>query len=383
MPRLAAATAVLLAGSLSIAPGTAVADTSAQVVAGTGTPGSAGDGGPATAASLSGPAGVAAGADGTIFISDAGNHVVRAVAPDGAISTVAGNGQAGEPGAVVAPNALATDVALGSPNTLTVGPDGTLYIVDTGQRRIYAVSVDRRLTVVAQSGSVLQGIAVGADGTVYAGNSGDRRVVTADAGRLTVVAGNGQGQVTAAGGPATEVAVPAPNSLAAGSGDTVWIASGQLLHRLSGGRIGTVTVQDGRWNVADDPGWPPAQPALNAVAAVTVGGDAVYVFDQDNASVRRLGADGTVTTVAELKDTLQQPAIGPITATADGRILIVDGAGHRVYAVRPDADAPGGDADETGNTRLYLLTAGGVALLALLVGSLLIIRGKRRTLGDR
>jgi DNA-binding beta-propeller fold protein YncE len=120
MPLLGAASAVLIAGSLSIAPSAAWADTAAEVVAGTGTQGSSGDGGPAAAAALSGPAGVAAGADGTIFISDAGNHVVRAVAPNGTISTVAGNGQAGGPGAAVPPDAVAKDVALGSPNTLTV-----------------------------------------------------------------------------------------------------------------------------------------------------------------------------------------------------------------------------------------------------------------------
>src|SRR5688500_984010 len=67
-------------------------------LAGTGNPGSAGDGGPAARAELNNPFGVVRGPDGAVYICDMGNHKIRRIRPDGIIETVAGNGQAGYAG---------------------------------------------------------------------------------------------------------------------------------------------------------------------------------------------------------------------------------------------------------------------------------------------
>ncbi len=63
-----------------------------NIVAGNGTAGYGGDGGPATAAQLDGPTGVAFDAAGDLFITDETNNVIRMVSPAGVITTVAGNG---------------------------------------------------------------------------------------------------------------------------------------------------------------------------------------------------------------------------------------------------------------------------------------------------
>src|SRR2546430_12506772 len=63
-------------------------------VAGNGTPGFAGDGGPATSAQLNGPEGLSVNADGSFLITDHFNHVIRLVSSNGTITTVAGNGTA-------------------------------------------------------------------------------------------------------------------------------------------------------------------------------------------------------------------------------------------------------------------------------------------------
>ena len=65
-----------------------------KVVAGTGKPGFSGDGGPATQAELDRPLGMAVAPDGTLYFADAGNSRVRAILPDGTITTIAGNGLA-------------------------------------------------------------------------------------------------------------------------------------------------------------------------------------------------------------------------------------------------------------------------------------------------
>jgi hypothetical protein len=105
-------------------------------VAGTGTWGFAGDGGPATAAQLGRLTDVAVGADGRIFIADTDNDCVRVITPDGNIATFAGQcGQAGFAGE----NGPATAALLDRPFGVEVGPMGEVYIADTHNQRIRVV----------------------------------------------------------------------------------------------------------------------------------------------------------------------------------------------------------------------------------------------------
>jgi len=97
-----------------------------RLVAGDGLPGYAGDGGPATAAQIGAPTGLAAAGDGTFYFGDGENRRVRRVAPDGTISTIAGNGRT-RPDAAGGP---ATDVALSGPFSLSLDHTGNLWIND-------------------------------------------------------------------------------------------------------------------------------------------------------------------------------------------------------------------------------------------------------------
>ena len=92
-----------------------------RTIAGDGTEGFAGDGGPAARARLSLPSGLAFGRGGVLYIADAGNARIRAVAPDGTITTIAG------PEGLIRPTAVA------------VHPDGTLLVGDAGAHRIFKV----------------------------------------------------------------------------------------------------------------------------------------------------------------------------------------------------------------------------------------------------
>src|SRR5579871_3251791 len=108
-----------------------------HTVAGNGTAGFSGDGGPATAASLNTPYGIALDAVGDLYIADQGNHRVRVVTPDGIINTLVGtgvpalSGDGGPPGSAT----------LNGPSGLAVDPAGNLYIGDTGNNRIREVLI--------------------------------------------------------------------------------------------------------------------------------------------------------------------------------------------------------------------------------------------------
>lgn len=110
--------------------------------------GFAGDGGPATAAQLLGPNDVAVDAGGNVYIADTFNNRIRRVAPDGIISTVAGNDSWGFSG----DGGPAVKASLNGPYGVTVDATGNLYIADTNNHRIRRVSPSGVITTVAGNG---------------------------------------------------------------------------------------------------------------------------------------------------------------------------------------------------------------------------------------
>jgi sugar lactone lactonase YvrE len=110
-------------------------------IAGNWNNGYSGDGGPATSASLSQPWGVAVAPNTTVYIADSSNHRVRAVGPDGIITTVAGDGWM-DPmflGRFAGDGGPATAASLDVPFAVAVAPDGSLYIADNYNNRIRKV----------------------------------------------------------------------------------------------------------------------------------------------------------------------------------------------------------------------------------------------------
>ena len=154
------------------------ADGTITVVAGNGEPGNGGDGGQAVDAQLDEPAGIAVGSDGTVYVADRAVHRVRAIAPDGVITTVAGTGEQG----VAGTDGPAVDAQLDQPISVAAAPNGDLFVVDAhGVRRI----ADGTITTIvrsgpgATSGLVVDGqptalfasaVAVDSDGNVYVGD---------------------------------------------------------------------------------------------------------------------------------------------------------------------------------------------------------------------
>jgi hypothetical protein len=200
-------------------------------VAGTGTPGYGGDGGPANAAQLFAPSGVAAMPDGGYLIADTGNSRVRRVSPNGTITTVAGTGTPGFSG----DGGPATNAQLGqnSPYSVAVTADGGFLIGDEVNGRIRKVSPAGIITSVAGTGvhgssgdggpattaeiNDPRGVAATPDGGFLISDFfGNRVRWVSPAGIITTVAGTGTGTVFANGdgGPATAANIDMPFGVA-------------------------------------------------------------------------------------------------------------------------------------------------------------------------
>ncbi|MGW7712198.1 NHL domain-containing protein [Streptomyces sp. wa1063] len=142
--------AVYIADSVNHRVRRVAGDGKISTVAGTGTAGFAGDDGPATAAKLNKPYGIVVDTTGTLYISEYGNHRVRRVAGDGKISTVAGTGAAGFAG----DDGPATAAKLNGPLGLAVDCVDTLYITDYLNNRIRKIASER-MAGLPESGTVV------------------------------------------------------------------------------------------------------------------------------------------------------------------------------------------------------------------------------------
>lgn len=117
-------------------------------VAGSGSRGFAGDGEAATTARLNSPYSVSARADGTIFVADTFNHRIRRIAPSGTITTVAGDGTDGYAG----DGGPASAARLSLPHAVEALPDGRLLIADMGNHVVREVDTSGTITTIAGTG---------------------------------------------------------------------------------------------------------------------------------------------------------------------------------------------------------------------------------------
>ena len=286
-------------------------------VAGTGTQGFSGDGGPATSAELYGPIGVAVDTAGNLYIVDNGR--IRKVS-GGVITTVAGRGTSG-----LGDNGPATSAQLG-PEAVAVDSAGNLYIADLGYGRIREVSNGVITTVAGGGTSGLgdngpatsahlgpEGVAVDSAGNLYIADTQNGEIRKVSNGVITTVAGvapkfgeictpfgsqnlcwfgNATAGFSGDTGPATSAELNLPQGVAVDSLGNLYIADTQnnRIRRVSNGVIATVA---GGGSLGDN------VPAISALlegptgVAVDTAGN-VYIADTNNNRIRLPTPSGTV-----------------------------------------------------------------------------------------
>jgi uncharacterized protein (TIGR03437 family) len=196
-------------------------------VAGSGTPGYGGDGSAATSAQLNLPIGVAVDAGGNVYIADFGNSRVRKVSASGAtIGTVAGNGSTGYSG----DGGPAAKAQLNGPQGVAVDAAGNLYIADTENNAIREVTPAGLIATVAGNGLAGYsgdggqatsaqvgnpvGVAVDAAGDIFTVDASNRVRQVYPNGLIATIAGDGSPGYTGDGGLATQAQLNAPSAIA-------------------------------------------------------------------------------------------------------------------------------------------------------------------------
>src|SRR5215207_4418248 len=253
----------------------------------------AGDGSPLVRdgkqSAFSDPFGVAIAEDGTIYVADAGeSNRIRKISPDGNVTTLAGNSEGFADGA-------GASASFNTPSALALGPDGNLYVADTGNNRI------RKIT---------------------------------PAGNVSTVAGDGTaGYVD---GPAAQARFNGPVGLTVSAGGDIYVADtyndvirmitkeGQVT-TIAGG--GTPGYADGEQKVA----------LFDTPCGIIVANNNLIVADTGNRRLRKVSPEGSVTTLPISGEDLSRPA--GLAFSHDSFLYVTDLDGSRVIQVAPDGVA--------------------------------------------
>lgn len=349
-----------------------------STVAGDGAAGFSGDGGPATKASLNMPVGVSVAPDNSLYVADPLDNRIRLVGPNGIISTVAGNGTAGFSG----DGGPATSAELSSPEGVTISSDHRLFIADMVNQRIRRVDPDGTISTIAGTGEFgfsgdggpataaalafpiglsfdRQGnLAFAEGGFGGLGSTGpDLRVRQIDtSGTISTISGTGVGGFCGDGGPAASAQLGNPTSVAFDAAGDLYVADtgvarirkialASAVAGSSGGAAASGTAAPTAGMITTFTGFGYlgscglGGPATAAAASSVYGlaadsGGSVFLADRANAQVRKVGPDGIITAFAGNGQSGFSGDGGPAVDAqfVDVRGLALDSAGNLYLA---------------------------------------------------
>lgn len=318
-------------------------------VAGNGTPGFGGDGGPAVSAQMI-PAGIALDAAGNLFVADAANNRIRRVA-NGIITTIAGNGTIGFGG----DNGPATSAQFNAPIGVAVDAAGNLYIADANNNRVRKVT-NGVISTVAGNGAPFFGgdsgpainaslgpgaVALDTAGNLYIADVNGGRIRKVTNGIITTIAGSpgsgAPGSFGGDGGPATSALLSQPRGIVVDSSGSIYVAdsANNRIRKITNGVITTIAgggATAGLGGFGGDNG-PATSAVLGAPSSVAIGPDGtVFIGDSNNSRVRGVTKGVIFTVVGGGSAGDNGPATSAWAPQLAG--VIVDSSGALYFADR-------------------------------------------------
>ena len=334
------------------------ADGTFSVVAGNGSAGFSGDGGPALSAALNSPRGLSFDGQGNLYFLDGQNPRLRRVTFGGTITTIAGTGQAGFSGDDGP--ALRASLSAWAPAT-AVDRDGNVYIADTSNRRVRQIAPDGIIRTVAgngQPGSTGDGgppasasmgptaLAFDTAGSLYIGDGARVRVVSPE-GIIAPYAGNVESGYAGDGGPARSALLGQVRCLAFDNAGNLYIGdSNWVVRKVTPEGIISTVAGNGTPTFSGD-GGPATRASLQLPLGLAADQDGnLFVADGSSYRLRKVASSQTITTVAgngafrrsgdggpAVSATLNLPT--SVALDAAGNIYVVEISGNRVRKITP------------------------------------------------
>ena len=311
-PILLAALGILLATNICNAQNGIITN-----FAGNSSSGWSGDGGPAIAAGIGNPYGIAFDNSGNMYVVDINHGVVRKINTAGIITTIAGNGTMGYSGDGGPATAAKTDAS-----NIAVDALGNVYIADGNNDVVRKVNTSGIITTIAGIGGIgysgdggpataaqignIFGIAVDATGNVYLSDFSYNVVRKVSAsGIITTLAGNGTGGYSGDGGPATAAQLYYPRGLVADASGNVYIGdiTNNRIRKVNATGIISTVAGIGTGGFTGD-GGPAIAAEINKPWYLSISGTGDICFtDVGNNRVRKINASGIISTIAGIGTT--------------------------------------------------------------------------------
>lgn len=348
-----------------LSPGNLFSQQIITTIAGNGSAGYSGDGGPATSAQIFRPISAKMDKFGNLYVAEEYNNIVRKISPTGIISTVAGNGSQGYSG----DGGPATDAQLDKPNDVLFDPDGNLYISETSNK-IRRVTPGGIISTFAGTGSPGYtgenvpavtaklsdpvGMVFDNSGNLYFSCNGNYRIrkISTD-GLISTVAGTGTSGYSGDGGPATDARVRLVGYLALGPTGELFLPDypNHCVRKVDHSGIITTVIGNGVAGNSGD-GGPATSASLTSPSSIVFdqSGNA-YVSDRLATVIRKVDVAGVITTIAgtgvpgysgDGGDPLLAQLNEDITCTyvdSWGNLYVSDAKNNRVRKIRTNPNA--------------------------------------------
>ena len=341
-----------------------------ETVAGNGVKLFAGDGGPATGATLSFPHGMSVDKKDNLIFSDKGHFRIRKITPDGIINTIGGNGLRGN----VGDNIPALEANFYNVTTIVQNPKGEMFMaspsgfvslirrfdskgiihdfIDTATPKYREAISNSKYKGLVQKGAVatitqFSDIVFDPNGNLFTSDRLNHQIRKIDTeGNVSTIAGTGDSDHYGDNGPALEAAFRDPNALASDSEGNIYIAdtANNLIRKIDTNGIVTTFAGNGEHSDSGD-GGPALKASIRSMDDIEFNpAGELHILGTNTHKVRKITKDGKIMTVAgkgyagffgdggsATKAMLKNPAA--ISFDSKGNMYIADMGNNRIRKV--------------------------------------------------